>query len=157
MKTKLCIITAAAAVLAIVGLAVHAHRSFERGVKIGDRMRAGEESCYHIMFNLKALNSAESGDSAEAIRWQKELILMYVPHVYEYRVDPEATRRNPQLTENVDNVLRRAATHLAAHPSPDAAKYPEATEILKKYEGDVQQAESTVPVKAAPSASSTVR
>ena len=149
MKTKLWIMTAATAVIAIAGLAIHAHRSFETGVTVGARMRAGEESSYHIIFNLKALNSAESGNPAEAIRWQKELILMYVPHVYEYRVDPEATRRNPQLPENLDDLLRRAATYLSSHPSPDAAKYPEAMEILKKYEGDVQQAESTVPVKAA--------
>ena len=139
MKTKLWIITVAAATIVCAGLALHAHRSFERGVKVGNRMRAGEESSYHIMFNLKALSSAESGDSAEAVRWQKELILMYVPHVYEYRVDPEATRRNPELTENLDNLLRRAAAHLSAHPSADAAKYPEAIEILRKYEGDVQQ------------------
>jgi hypothetical protein len=143
MKTKLCIIIAGTAAIAIVGLAVHAHRSFERGVKVGDRMRAGEESCSHIMFNLKALSSAESGDPAEAIRWQKEIILMYVPHVHEYRVDPEATRRNPQLTENLDGLLRQTATYLSAHPSPDAAKYPEAMAILEKYEGDVQQGAST--------------
>jgi hypothetical protein len=139
MKTKLCIIIAVTAAIAIVCLAVYAHRSFERGVKVGDRMRAGEESCSHIMFNLKALNSAESGDPAEAIRWQKELILMYVPHVYEYRVDPEATRRNPQLTENLDGLLRQTATYLSAHPSPDASKYHDATDILEKYEEDVQQ------------------
>jgi len=143
MKTELHIITVATAILAIAGLAFHAHRSFERGVKVGDRMRAGEESSYHIMFNLKSLNSAGSGNPAEAIRWQKELILMYVPHVYEYRVDPEATQRNPQLTENLDNLLRRTATYLSEHPSPDAAKYPEAIKILVKYEGDVQQDAST--------------
>ena len=157
MKTTVWIITVAAAGAIVAGLAVHAHRSFERGVKVGDRLRSGEESSYHIMFALKALNSAESGDPTEVIQSQKELVLMYVPHLYEYRVDPEATRRNPELTENVDDLLRRAATYFSAHPSPDASKYPESIEILKKYEGDVQPAECTVPVKAAPSASSTVR